>query len=202
MVRDKRASDNHALITAQKIALKNKASLIVCFQYVGEFKKANLRQYEFLFKGLEETSNNLSNLNIDFHLLQGAAEDVIPKIINQLSVGSIVTDYSPLKVYKKRLKKVLDKITIPVCQVDSHNIVPVWVASEKKEFAAHTIRKKIHKRLDEYLTDIPELVTHPYNPKNKSEPISWSSLYKNLTIDSKITSVSWMQPGEEKAKEG
>ena len=201
MVRDKRASDNHALITAQKIALKNKASLIVCFQYVGEFKKANLRQYEFLFKGLEETSNNLSNLNIDFHLLQGAAEDVIPKIINQLSVGSIVTDYSPLKVYKKRLKKVLDKITIPVCQVDSHNIVPVWVASEKKEFAAHTIRKKIHKRLDEYLTDIPELVTHPYNPKNKSEPISWSSLYKNLTIDSKITSVSWMQPGEEKAKE-
>jgi len=179
MVRDKRASDNHALITAQKIALKNKASLIVCFQYVGEFKKANLRQYEFLFKGLEETSNNLSNLNIDFHLLQGAAEDVIPKIINQLSVGSIVTDYSPLKVYKKRLKKVLDKITIPVCQVDSHNIVPVWVASEKKEFAAHTIRKKIHKRLDEYLTDIPELVTHPYNPKNKSEPISWSSLYKN-----------------------
>lgn len=140
-------------------------------------------------------------MNIDFHLLQGAAEDVIPKIINQLSVGSIVTDYSPLKVYKKRLKKVLDKITIPVCQVDSHNIVPVWVASEKKEFAAHTIRKKIHKRLDEYLTDIPELVTHPYNPKNKSEPISWSSLYKNLTIDSKITSVSWMQPGEEKAKE-
>lgn len=201
MVRDKRASDNHALITAQKIALKNKASLIVCFQYVGEFKKANLRQYEFLFKGLEETSNNLSNLNIDFHLLQGPAEDVIPKIINQLSVGSIVTDYSPLKVYKKRLKKVLDKITIPVCQVDSHNIVPVWVASEKKEFAAHTIRKKIHKRLDEYLTDIPELVTHPYNPKNKSESISWSSLYKNLTIDSKITSVSWMQPGEEKAKE-
>ena len=104
MVRDKRASDNHALITAQKIALKNKASLIVCFQYVGEFKKANLRQYEFLFKGLEETSNNLSNLNIDIHLLQGAAEDVIPKIINQLSVGSIVTDYSPLKVYKKRFK--------------------------------------------------------------------------------------------------
>jgi deoxyribodipyrimidine photo-lyase len=51
------------------------------------------------------------------------------------------------------------------------------------------------------LTDIPELVNHPYNPKNKSEPISWSSLYKNLTIDSKITSVSWMQPGEEKAKE-
>lgn len=201
MVRDKRASDNHALITAQKIALKNKASLIVCFQYVGCFKKANLRQYEFLFKGLEETSKNLSKLNIDFHLLQGSAEDEIPKIINQFSVGSIVTDYSPLKVYKKRLKKVLEKISIPLCQVDSHNIVPVWITSEKKEFAAHTIRKKIHKRLDEYLTDIPKLVIHPHNTVKKPEPILWSSLYKNLTIDSNITSVNWIQPGEEKAKE-
>tara|TARA_B100000767_G_C19743749_1_gene527484 strand:- start:269 stop:1540 length:1272 start_codon:yes stop_codon:yes gene_type:complete len=201
MVRDKRASHNHALITAQKIALKNKAPLIVCFQYVGQFKKANLRQYEFLFKGLEETSKNLSKLNIDFHLLQGPAEVEIPKLIDQFSVGSIVTDYSPLKVYKKRLKKVLDKISIPVCQVDAHNIVPVWVASEKKEFAAHTIRKKIHKRLDEYLTDIPELVVHPFNAKKKPESISWSSLNKNLTIDSNITSVSWIQPGEEKAKE-
>ena len=201
MVRDKRASDNHALITAQKIALKNKASLIVCFQYVGCFKKANLRQYEFLFKGLEETSKNLSKLNIDFHLLQGSAEDEIPKIINQFSVGSIVTDYSPLKVYKKRLKRVLEKISIPLCQVDSHNIVPVWITSEKKEFAAHTIRKKIHKRLDEYLTDIPKLVIHPHNTIKKPEPILWSSLYKNLTIDSNITSVNWIQPGEEKAKE-
>lgn len=142
MVRDKRASDNHALITAQKIALKNKASLIVCFQYVGHFKKANLRQYEFLFKGLEETSKNLSKLNIDFHLLQGSVEDEIPKIINQFSVGSIVTDYSPLKVYKKRLKKVLEKISIPLCQVDSHNIVPVWIASEKKRVCSSHNPKK------------------------------------------------------------
>lgn len=37
-------------------------------------------------------------------------------------------------------------------QVDAHNVVPVWVASNKKETAARTIRKKIHSKLPTFLT--------------------------------------------------
>ena len=54
MIRDKRVSDNFALLTAQNIAIKHKVPLLVCFQYTGNFPKANIRQYDFLFKGLEE----------------------------------------------------------------------------------------------------------------------------------------------------
>ena len=36
-------------------------------------------------------------------------------------------------------------------EVDTHNVVPVWEASDKKETGAHTIRKKIHSKLPEYL---------------------------------------------------
>ena len=66
MIRDKRVDDNWALVTAQDIALKNGVPLIVCYQYIGKFPKANIRQYGFLFKGLEELRLKLERLNIEF----------------------------------------------------------------------------------------------------------------------------------------
>ena len=54
MNRDKRVKDNWALLEAQNLALEKKAPLIVCFQYFGKFKEANIRQYSFLVKGLLE----------------------------------------------------------------------------------------------------------------------------------------------------
>ena len=46
------------------------------------------------------------------------------------------------------------RLSIPMHQVDAHNVVPVWVASDKKETAARTIRKKIHTKLPTFLTVI------------------------------------------------
>ncbi len=40
---------------------------------------------------------------------------------------------------------------MPFHEVDAHNIVPVWEASQKRETGARTIRPKIHKQLGEYL---------------------------------------------------
>ena len=57
MNRDKRVKDNWALLEAQNLAMRKKAPLIVCFQYFGKFKEANIRQYSFLVKGLLELSN-------------------------------------------------------------------------------------------------------------------------------------------------
>lgn len=42
-------------------------------------------------------------------------------------------------------------------EVDAHNIVPVWAASDKLEYSARTIRGKINKLLPEYLIDFPTL---------------------------------------------
>ena len=46
-------------------------------------------------------------------------------------------------------------VDVPVAEVDAHNVVPAWVASEKQEYAARTIRKKINGRLTDFLTDFP-----------------------------------------------
>ena len=199
MSRDKRVDDNWALLAAQSVALNNKVPLIVCFQYLGNFPEANIRQYGFQLKGLLELKNKLDNLNIEFILNQGRASEVIARIIDEKAVGTIITDYSPLKVYKRRVNKVLDRTKIPFYQIDAHNIIPVWKASPKKEYAAYTIRKKIHNNLDQFLTDYPSLIKHPYGNIRKND-ISYDNIVNGLKIDFSVQEVDWLVPGEIAAK--
>ena len=199
MSRDKRVDDNWALLAAQSVALSNEVPLVVCFQYLGNFPEANIRQYGFQLKGLLELKNKLENLNIEFILIQGRASEVIPRIIDERLVGTIITDYSPLKVYKKRVNNVSNLTKIPFYQIDAHNIIPVWKASPKKEYAAYTIRKKIHDNLDQFLTDYPSLIKHPFGNISKND-ITYDNIINGLKIDFSVQEVDWLVPGEIAAK--
>lgn len=44
-----------------------------------------------------------------------------------------------------------EKIDVPFHEVDAHNVVPVWEASDKRETGARTIRGKINRQLGDYL---------------------------------------------------
>ena len=56
----------------------------------------------------------------------------------------------------------------PVYEVDAHNIVPVWVASEKQEVGARTIRKKINDKV--ILIMIKKPILHPQNETYPTPP--------------------------------
>tara|TARA_Y100000748_G_scaffold140249_1_gene117617 strand:- start:5721 stop:7061 length:1341 start_codon:yes stop_codon:yes gene_type:complete len=198
MNRDKRVDDNWALIEAQDIAIKNGVPLIVCFQYIGKFLNANIRQYGFLFKGLEELRIKLEQLNIEFLLIQKKAVNAIPEIVNEKSVGMIIVDYNPLKSYRKKIMDVVNRIDIPMYQIDAHNIVPAWVTSQKKEYAAYTIRKKIQNNLGKYLTDFPKIKKHPYGLIKPKVEI-YSRIIDHLVIDHTVKEIDWIEPGEKAA---
>ena len=53
---------------------------------------------------------------------------------------------SPLREAVKELNVLKEELEsgIPVYLVDAHNIVPAWVASDKEEIGARTLRPKIH----------------------------------------------------------
>ena len=104
-------------------------------------------------------------------------------------------DHNPLKVYQKRLNNVLKNIDVPVYQVDAHNIIPVWVTSQKKEYAAYTIRTKIQSNLDHFLTDYPKLKIHPYGTANVEER-PYDNIIADLNIDHGVKEVDWLIPGE------
>ena len=199
MQRDKRVQDNWALIFAQKLAIEYQVPLLVCYSYIGQFPKANLRQYEFLFRGLEQTAQSLNKLNIDFHLIKGDPKNSVLEFIDNNNVGTLITDFSPLNVYQNRIKKVAKLISIPFFQVDAHNIIPVWLSSDKQEWGAYTFRPKLLKLLPEYLIEFPKVIKHPFKTSNPTPNIILNNILSELEIDRKVKSVESIFPGEKMA---
>jgi deoxyribodipyrimidine photo-lyase len=118
MSRDQRVQDNWAMLYAQRLALKQQLPLHVAFCLVPTFLAAPLRAYRFMLKGLREVEKECQQLNIIFHLLIGQAENVLPKFTENYKVGTIVTDFAPLRVPRQWVENVGKKITtIPIVQV-------------------------------------------------------------------------------------
>lgn len=197
MSRDGRVQDNWALLFAQKLALKNKIPLHVCFSLVPKFLDATLRQFTFMLEGLREVEAELTHLNISFHLLFGPGGTTIPEFVKEHRIGGVVCDFSPLRVplkWRDDCQRHLPK-DVPFVQVDAHNIVPVWEASDKQEYSARTIRSKINKKLDEYLTEFPAVQRHPHPSSFNAKATNWTTVYKQLQVDTSVAPVEWARPG-------
>ncbi|XP_026486628.1 deoxyribodipyrimidine photo-lyase isoform X1 [Vanessa tameamea] len=199
MSRDSRVQDNWAFLFAQKLALKNKVPLHVCFCLIAKYLDASVRQFDFLLKGLEQVAEECNKLNISFHLLEGSGGEVLPQWVLDHKIGAVVCDFNPLRVplgwledAKRKLKK-----DVPLIQVDAHNVVPCWVASDKQEYSARTIRNKITSKLEEFLTEFPPVIKHPYTSKFKPEPIDWEEAIKSRDADETVKPVDWATPGYE-----
>ena len=197
MFREQRAQDNWALLYAQRLALKLKLPLVVVHCVLPTFLGATLRHYHFSLEGLKETALELSTKNIQLHELIGEPDKIISNFVNKHNIGAIVVELFPLKIVKEWTNKLMESIPkdVPVTQVDAHNIVPVWVTSEKLEYAARTIRKKISSKLPEFLTYFPELAYHPYNFYLKANSFDYDKLIAECTVDRKIGPASWIKPG-------
>ncbi|XP_055704353.1 deoxyribodipyrimidine photo-lyase isoform X2 [Phlebotomus papatasi] len=195
MSRDGRVQDNWAMLFAQKLAIKNQVPLHVVFCLLPKFLDATLRHYKFLLRGLEEVSEQCSMLNIQFHILRG--QEAIVEFVEQQNIGGIVCDFSPMDFSEKWIEEVKKNVpeNVPLVQVDAHNIVPVWVASDKVEYSARTIRKKITNNLEEFLTPFPPVIVHPYSAESPASEIDWKGLMKFLKVDKKVDEVDWAVPG-------
>jgi deoxyribodipyrimidine photo-lyase len=198
MQRDQRAHDNWAMLYAQQIAFERDAPLLVIFNLVPVFLEATIRQYGFMLKGLEEIESELGRFNIPFFMLSGEPGTEIPKFVNESAASELVTDFNPLKIVRQWKKSVADKILIPFHEVDSHNVVPCLIASNKQEFAAYTIRPKIQKLLPEFMDEFPPLKKMKMIDST-IEKIDWQKLRNSLRINFDVPEISWIKPGERAA---
>lgn len=197
MQRDQRVNDNWALIFAQQKAVELNKPLIVVFNLVDKFLRAEIRQFGFMIKGLREIENSLTEKNIPFKLLIGKHEETLPQFIDEINCGLLITDFSPLKISRDWKSKVNENITIPFYEIDASNIVPVKIASGKLEFAAYTIRPKIKKLLPEFLLEFPKIEIM------KKSDLIWrnnlDNVLEKLKIGINVPEVNWLQPGEYEA---
>lgn len=202
MSRDQRLHDNWALIFAQQRAKERGVPLIICFCVVDSFLGALLRQFAFMLDGLKEVAERSEALGIPFFLLHGEPTEVLPRFFEEVKVGAVVTDVSPLRIGRQWREKVAEKITVPMVEVDAHNIVPVWKASPKAEFGAHTFRPKINKLLPAFLEEFPIVEKQPEQLTSsfKKREIDWQKILEDLKCDNTVPPVDWLKSGEEAAR--
>jgi deoxyribodipyrimidine photo-lyase len=199
MSRDQRVEDNWGLLYAQELALESKAPLAVVFYLAPDFLGATIRQYSFMFSGLQETEKSLQKKNIPFFLLKNPIEN-LPQFLKKANAGSLVTDFDPLRVKRQWKESVKEKLSIPFYEVDAHNIVPCWIASQKQEYAARTFRPKIQRVLPDFLEEFPGLRKHPHSWQGTSTNNNWWKTLDAMKIDRSVPEVTWVDPGAKAAK--
>ena len=202
MSRDQRVQDNWALLYARELASEKKLPLTVVFCLVPTFLEATIRHYGFMLKGLEEVEMELRSLRVPFALLQGLPAQTLPAFAKEHRAAAIVTDFSPMRVpiaWKRDVAAALPS-GVPVYEVDAHNVVPVWVASDKQEVGARTIRTKITNKLPDWLLEFPcfealDATPPPSIMKATAAAVDWPAVHAGVKVDRSVGEIDWCTPG-------
>lgn len=117
-------------------------------------------------------------------LMQGEAIDTIPSFLQECGASLLVTDFSPLREVRGWKEEIMKRVPdcVSIHEVDAHNIVPVCVASNKLEYGARTIRRKINNLLPDYLIEFS--ILKPQSKKwdvTDRVVIDWDILIENVT---------------------
>lgn len=195
MSRDQRAGDNWALLFAQAMALDGGVPLGVVFALDVSFPNATARSFGFMLRGLEQTARTLLEKNVAFFLLEGDPPVKIAAFARQVGAGAIVSDFDPLRTKRDWKAKAAGLCDCPLFEVDAHNIVPCWVASEKAEYGAYTLRPKLSRLLPAYLTDIPPLEPHPFPWAGETGKSDFAKALKRVLGAGDVPEAAFPSPG-------
>ncbi len=149
MQASQREACNHALEYAVEQANELSLPLAAVFGVTADYPQANLRHYTFMLQGLAETAAALASRGVQLVVLPESPDAAALEMAKDAAL--LVTDRGYLRIQKQWRRNVAAKAACPVVQVESDVVVPVEVVSDKEEYAARTIRPKIHKHLAEFL---------------------------------------------------
>lgn len=205
MSRDHRSRDNWALLHAVHQAREKGVPVAVAFNLVESFLEARARHFGFMLRGLRVVEQNLKAVNIPFFLFRGNPVETIPEFLKKCNASLLVMDYSSLRIGRQWRNGVCENVasSVAVAEVDAHNVVPVWRASDKLEYGARTIRNKINNQLAEFLNEYPVL-ENPGKPWEAGAPdtIDWDALIAEVSrFGSEVPEVTWCEAGEDAALE-
>jgi deoxyribodipyrimidine photo-lyase len=197
MQQSQRAVHNPALEYAIGRANDLDLPLLAVFGLTDDYPEANRRHYAFMLEGLQETTAALAERGIQLVVKRGRPDAVALSFASEAAL--LVTDRGYLRHQKRWRRRVAEQASCPVVQVEGDVVVPVEVVTDKAEYAARTIRPKIHKHLDWFLTLPPERsLDHPSLDFEIEEGMfidALGSVLDRLDLDDSVSPVGSLYPG-------
>ena len=145
---------NHAYQYAVDRAERLSLPVVACFVITPDFPDAQGSHYRFLAEGLDGMGRTLADQGVKLVILFGDPADRIPELAADAALA--VTDCGYLRIQREWREKVARELECRFCQVETNVVVPVRLASDKEEWSAATLRKKITGKLDLFLVPLPE----------------------------------------------
>lgn len=147
MQRAQRAVDNPALDTAIEAANILGKPVVVFFALVS-YPNANWRHYQFMVEALTDTAARLAKRNVGFVLRRHPDSD-LAAFCTEARASLVVGDENPLREPERWRQELARKLHVPFWTVDADVIVPSKLLV-KEQFAARTIRPRIHALLPKF----------------------------------------------------
>jgi len=196
-----RAGTNHALEYAAGASNELRKPLVVLFALTDRYPEANERHYAFMLEGLRETRTKLRERGIPMIVRRGEPDTVISTFSRDAAV--VVVDDGYVRIERRWRGSAARALECPLIEVATNVIVPVEAASPKEEYAAATLRPKIYRRLDSFLTPLEKTPLRVPSPDPGLE--SWDiddtgEALARLDLDRKVGRVAAQRGGASEAE--
>lgn len=137
--REFRLEDNWAVLFGLELAKEHNAKFKVLINI--KEKAVSERQKPFLEDNIATFKKNLETNKIDFEMYSQVPQNA----------AAVIFDFDPINLMESFAKKA----PYAVFEVDSHNIIPARFISNKQEFSAATLRRKVYANIGGFLTEFP-----------------------------------------------
>ena len=186
--REIRAKDNFAL----QFAINKSKNLHLPLKIIHpKVKYEHKSKQKFIDNQIKQAQRIFQALNLDFNTVN----NIPAEIIKTINPAILIIDFNPI------LKRdYLEKAECKIYEIDGHNIVPARFVSDKQEYSAATLRRKIYYKIFPFLTEFNNIIRDkveadyileefiknklPYYSEMKNNPsanvISGLSKYLNL----------------------
>ncbi len=202
MQQSQRAEFNPALEYALEEANALGLPLLVCFGLTG-FPEANVRHYDFMLRGLAEVKGRLAERGIGFVIRKAPPHELARTL--SVDAALVVCDRGYLKIQRTWRAKLMEGLERRLVQVEGDVVVPIAQVSDKHEYAARTIRPRLHRVWDDYMEPLePRAVRHRAHGLDVPSDIDLDNVpgvLAGLKVDAAVGPVRRFEPGEGAARD-
>jgi len=188
MQQSQRAMHNPALEYAIERGDELDVPVVVVFGLYAAYPDANRRHFAFMLEGLAETASVLTERGIKLLVRLGEPPQLVAGLAADAAL--LVWDRGYLRRQRRWRDELVDALTLPIIEVEGDVVVPVECASDKREWAARTIRPKIVSRQDDFIRRLdaatPGKSSLPLDVTGDVDVRDWRRLLDELDVDDSV----------------